>query len=302
MIAIVGSSNMDIVLTVEHFTKPGETQKVLKVEYFPGGKGANQAVAVARLSNNPVYFLTAVGNDSYGKKLIEGYERQNITGYRVADEALTGMAFIEVTVNGENRIMITPGANAHLSKDMILEASNELLKQDILLVQNEIPFESTLTACQLFKEVGKTVIFDPAPAQGIDAHILKYVDYLTPNEEELKTISEQLFGSFISIENSYQKMKDCGLKALIVKQGEKGATYIDSQTVYHVPTIKVTPTDTTAAGDVFNGALAVALNENKNILEAIKFANLCAAISVTRKGAQPSIPNRIEVNNFVKST
>ncbi|AFG34305.1 ribokinase [Fervidobacterium pennivorans DSM 9078] len=300
MIAIVGSSNIDIVLTVEHFTNPGETQRITKLEYFPGGKGANQAVAIARLSEKPVYFLTAVGDDQYGKILTENYERENIHGYRVVSGISTGMAFIEVCLSGENRIIIYPGANACLTQEMVLDSKEELLKANILLVQNEIPFETTLYACAMFKEASKIVIFDPAPAQDIRPEIFRYVDFLTPNEEELNALSKTFFDNFVSIEDSFEKFNKLGLKAMIVKLGDKGATYVDSNRLFNIPTIKVTAVDTTAAGDVFNGALAVALSEGKDLAEAIRYANICAAISVTRKGAQPSIPKRIEVEEFLK--
>ncbi|MGB9864611.1 ribokinase [Fervidobacterium gondwanense] len=294
MISVIGSSNMDIVLTVEHFTKPGETQKILNLEYFPGGKGANQAVAAAKLSKSEVFFLTMLGNDSYGSTLAKNYEKLGISGYKFADTN-TGLAFIEVTLSGENRIMITPGANAHLTPGIVNESIGEILKTDILLLQNEIPFESTLFAARLFKDAGKLVIFDPAPARGITPEIFPYVDIMTPNEEELRTLSENIIGRYESIEKTFEAFKEKGLKAMIVKQGENGATYIDEKAIFTVPTKKVEPVDTTAAGDVFNGALAVALNERRNIQSAIQFANICAAISVTRKGAQPSIPDREEV-------
>ncbi|MGQ9857048.1 MAG: ribokinase [Fervidobacterium sp.] len=294
MIAVIGSSNMDIVLTVEHFTKPGETQKILNLEYFPGGKGANQAVAAAKLSKSKVFFLTMLGNDSYGATLSKNYDELGISGYKFVDTN-TGLAFIEVTLSGENRIMITPGANAHLTPRIVNESIDEILKRDILLLQNEIPFESTLFAARLFKDAGKLVIFDPAPAGGITPEIFPYVDILTPNEEELKTLSENIIGRYESIKKTFEAFREKGLKSMIVKQGEKGATYIDEKAIFTVPTKKIEPIDTTAAGDVFNGALAVALNEGKNIQSAIKFANICAAISVTRKGAQPSIPDREEV-------
>jgi ribokinase len=207
MIAVIGSSNMDIVLTVEHFTKPGETQKILNLEYFPGGKGANQAVAVAKLSKSNVFFLTMLGNDSYGSALAKSYEKLGISGYKFVDTN-TGLAFIEVTLSGENRIMITYGANAYLTPEVIEECKSDILRSDILLLQNEIPFESTLLAAKLLKDAGKLVIFDPAPALGINPEIFPYVDILTPNEEELKTLSENIIGRYESIEKTFEAFKE----------------------------------------------------------------------------------------------
>lgn len=300
MIAVVGSSNMDIVMTVDKFTKPGQTQKAKKLEFFPGGKGSNQAVTVAKLSksNSKVYFLTCIGNDSYGKILKEQYDKLNIKGYKVVEKS-NGLAFIEVTDKGENRIVIFPGANDYLIPDLIEENINKLLETKYVLLQNEIPFESTLYVAKLFKENGKTVIFDPAPVKGIKKEIFQFVDFLTPNEKEIKLLSEKFFGNFVSYEDSYYKFKRLGIKQLVVKLGDKGLVYFDENNVIELPSFKVKAIDTTAAGDVFNGAFSVALNENFDIKLALKFASAAAALSVTKKGAQSSIPSRKEVEEFL---
>ncbi|ANQ53556.1 ribokinase [Thermosipho affectus] len=297
MIAVVGSSNMDIVLSTERFTRPGETQKAKKLEFFPGGKGSNQAVTIAKLSDEKVYFLTCMGNDSYGELLKKRYDELNISGYTVVDEN-NGLAFIEVTQEGENRIIIYQGANKYLTKDIVDDHIQNLIKADIVLLQNEIPFDTTLYVASLLKKEGKIIIFDPAPVEGVTKEILKYVDYLTPNEEEIKLLSINFFGDFISLEDSYQKLKKLGLKKLVVKLGDKGVKYFDETQIIEQQSFKVKAIDTTAAGDVFNGAFAVALCEGKNIKDALKFASLSAAVSVTKKGAQSSIPTRQEVEEF----
>ncbi|MBT1247018.1 MULTISPECIES: ribokinase [unclassified Thermosipho (in: thermotogales)] len=297
MIAVVGSSNMDIVLSTERFTRPGETQKAKKLEFFPGGKGSNQAVTIAKLSDEEVYFLTCIGNDSYGELLKKRYDELNISGYTVVDEN-NGLAFIEVTQEGENRIIIYQGANKYLTKDIVDDHIQNLIKADIVLLQNEIPFDTTLYVASLLKKEGKIIIFDPAPVEGVTKEILKYVDYLTPNEEEIKLLSINFFGDFISPEDSYQKLKKLGLKKLVVKLGDKGVKYFDETQIIEQQSFKVKAIDTTAAGDVFNGAFAVALCEGKDIKDALKFASLAAAVSVTKKGAQSSIPTRQEVEEF----
>jgi ribokinase len=300
MISIVGSSNVDIVLSVERFTLPGETQKAKKLELFPGGKGSNQANTVAKLSktNSKVYFLTCIGNDSYGNILKEQYDKLNIKGYKVVKES-NGLAFIEVTEKGENRIVIFPGANEYLLPGLIEENTDELLDSKYILLQNEIPFESTLYAAKLFKENKKTVIFDPAPVKGIKKEIFQFVDFLTPNEEEIRLLTEQFFGSFVSYDDSYNKFKGLGIKKLVIKLGDKGVIYFDEKNVIKLPSFKVNAIDTTAAGDVFNGAFSVALNENFDIKSALRFASAAAALSVTKKGAQSSIPTRKEVEEFL---
>jgi ribokinase len=300
MIAVVGSSNMDVVLTVERFTLPGETQKAQKLEFFPGGKGSNQAVSIAKLSkkNSNVYFLTCIGNDSYGRILKGQYDKLNIEGYVVVDDN-NGLAFIEVTKKGENRIVIYPGANRNLTKEIIKKHEEKLLEADYILLQNEIPFESTLYSARIFSENGKIVIFDPAPVSGIEKEIFQFVDFLTPNEEEIKLLTEKFFGEFVSYEDSYFKLKSLGVKKLIVKLGSKGVIYFEGDKRIEIPSFKVKAVDTTAAGDVFNGAFVVALHENLDIRKSLEFASAAAALSVTKKGAQNSIPSRKEVENFL---
>jgi ribokinase len=300
MIAVVGSSNMDVVLTVERFTLPGETQRAQKLEFFPGGKGSNQAVSIAKLSkkNSNVYFLTCIGNDSYGRALKDQYDKLNIKGYVVVDDN-NGLAFIEVTKKGENRIVIYPGANRNLTKEIIKKHEEKLLEADYILLQNEIPFESTLYSARIFSENGKIVIFDPAPVSGIEKEIFQFVDFLTPNEEEIKLLTEKFFGEFVSYEDSYFKLKSLGVKKLIVKLGSKGVIYFEGDKRIEIPSFKVKAVDTTAAGDVFNGAFVVALHENLDIRKSLEFASVAAALSVTKKGAQNSIPSRKEVENFL---
>ena len=300
MIAVVGSTNMDIVMTVEHFTKPGETQKADKLEFFPGGKGANQAVTVAKLMGG-CYFLTYIGNDEYGDFFKNYFEKMNIYGFK-AINGQTGRAFIELTKDGENRIIIIEGTNGAFTIEILKKEMEQLLKNDIVLLQNEIPFEITYEVAKRFKENGKIVIFDPAPASNIDLRIMKFIDYLTPNETEIFELLKDESKNIENIDEAFKILRRYGLKNLIVKMGNKGASCIDSQgDKIFLKGHKVSVKDTTAAGDVFNGAFAVALSKNMNVEQALNFANAAAAISVTRKGAQPSIPTYNEIMEFLKS-
>ncbi|WGS64641.1 ribokinase [Marinitoga aeolica] len=303
MIGVVGSSNMDIVLTVEKFTNPGETQKAISLEYFPGGKGANQAVTAAKLSKEDVYFFTALGNDDFGKKLASNFDKLNIKGYIYTDLP-TGRAYIEVTKDGSNRIIIYEGANGFITPE-IVERKLEILKEyKYFLLQNEIPFETSLHIAKTLKSKKKVIIFDPAPAQNIEKEIFKYVDYFTPNEEEFKYLSNKFFNlnPDENLKEILRRFFNFGIKNIILKQGEKEIILYNRNSILKIPVFKIDKViDTTAAGDVFNGALAVALEEGKNIKEAIRFASAAAGITITRKGAQSSIPTREEVEEFLKS-
>ncbi|GAB6189338.1 ribokinase [Marinitoga arctica] len=301
MIGVIGSSNMDIVLTVEKFTNPGETQKAISIEYFPGGKGANQAVTAAKLSKDNVYFFTALGNDDFGKILANNFDKLNIRGYIYTDLP-TGRAYIEVTKNGENRIILFEGANGFITSDIIKRKLDVLSEYKIFLLQNEIPFETSLHIAKTLYSKKKIIIFDPAPAQNIEMEIFKYVDYFTPNEEEFKYLSKKFFNlnPEKNLKEILRKFFNLGVKNILLKQGEKDIILYNRNLILKIPVFKIdNVVDTTAAGDVFNGALAVALEENKNIKEAIQFASAAAGISVTRKGAQSSIPTRQEVEDFL---
>lgn len=302
MIAVIGSSNMDIVLTVEKFTNPGETQKAILLENFPGGKGANQAVTAAKLSKEKVYFFTALGNDEFGKNLANNFDKNNIIGY-VYTDLHTGRAYIEVTKKGENRIIIYEGANGFITPEIVEKKIDVLNEYKYFLLQNEIPFETTLYIAKTFNKRNKTIIFDPAPAQNIEKEIFQYIDYFTPNEEEFKYLSMKFF-NLNPEENLKEVLRsffNLGVKNIILKQGGKDIILYNTNSILKIPVFKIENiVDTTAAGDVFNGALAVALSEKKDIKEAIVFASAAAGISITRKGAQSSIPTRDEVEQFIK--
>ena len=295
MVGIVGSTNVDIVLKVENFTLPGQTQRALSLEKFPGGKGANQAVTVAKLSKKETVFITLVGDDEDGRWMIERFESLGITGPRIEGRS-TGKAFIEVTSSGENRIIIHGGANDLLTPEKV---DWDLLERvGVVLLQNEIPFETTFEVAKFSKKRGKTVVFDPAPAGGVSEKILEYVDVLTPNETELRELAENFFGSFDGMERCVEKFLKFGVGSVVVKLGERGVYYSNGLKEVMIPAPRVKAVDTTAAGDVFNGAFAYKLDSGASVLESLRFAVLSASLSVTRMGAQTSIPDPEEVIEF----
>jgi len=299
VIAVIGSSNMDIVFNVEHLTLPGETQKANSLSFYFGGKGANQAVAVAKLSNQTVYFCTCLGEDEYGKDLSENYKNYNIQGYYIEKTEKTGRAFIEVEKSGENRIILFTGANDKVDKDKINSFLNKYEKKiDICLLQNEIPIESVEYAILRLNKKRIKIVYDPAPVANTNVSLLKKVDFLTPNETEFKFLCDKLN---IPENQEFEKKaltfkRITKVSNLIIKLGEKGCFYIDNKENYgYIKALQVKAIDTTAAGDVFNGAFSVYYEKTQNFVESLKFANAASAISVTRKGAQSSIPTFEEV-------
>ncbi len=295
MIAVVGSTNVDFVVKVKNFTRPAQTQTCLSFERFSGGKGANQAVACKRAGAD-VYFLTCTGNDFNGQfvreKLLEAGIRE---GIEIVD-APNGFALIEVTLEGKNRIIIYPGSNQMLNPDILSKRIGELLRCDILLLQNEIPFETTFQAAKLFKQNGGLVIFDPAPADGIDRKIFEYVDIITPNEVEAKFLTGET-----KKEKIVKKLLNYGCGNVLLKLGDKGCFFTGNLGQYEIPAFQVEAVDTTAAGDIFNGVFAAEFGRTKDMKRSLIFATAAAAISVTRMGAQSSIPAYSEILDFLRT-
>ena len=297
-ICVIGSLNMDLVVNVDTMPKPGQTLLGGNFKEVPGGKGANQAVAMARLGGK-VSMIGKVGNDSFGKTLINALNNDNVnTNHIHTANCSTGVAFITVDKNAQNAIVVAPGANFELSKDDIDKNIDCIKNSDIVVIQLEIPLEAVKYALQIAKDLNKYTILNPAPAIKLNDDIIKNVDLLTPNETELEIISEMKIESEDDINKAAKKMIEKGIKELIVTLGSKGSLYINEEKSFFKSAYKVEAVDTTAAGDSFTGALAVALSNNKNIAEAMDFASKVGALSVMKEGAQSSLPTLKDVDNF----
>jgi ribokinase len=296
-VVVVGSSNTDMVFGTPRMPKAGETVMGNSFDQLPGGKGANQAVAAAR-AGAEVHFIAKVGADDLGDAAIENYQKDGIHTEFIGQtgEAPSGVAMIMVDSNsGENAIVVAPGANALLSPDDIEAAKSVIQSADVLLVQLETPLPTVQRALEIARKHGVTTILNPAPAQGLSDDILNLVDYLTPNETETELLCGILPKDQAATQHAAQALTRY-VKNLIITQGSAGAFLrdVDGHTA-QIPTQKVQAVDTTAAGDVFNGYLAAALADGQDIQAAIQRANRAAAISVTKKGAQPSIPKADDI-------
>lgn len=300
-ILVVGSANMDLVIKAKSIPKPGET--ITDGDFYTscGGKGANQAVTVARLGGR-CYFVGRVGKDTFGKELRESLIRNNVNiDYLVEDkDNPTGVAFIMVNSDGENCIIVAPGANRFLTQEDIERSLTIMPSIGVLLTQLEIPIETTGFALKLAKEHGITTILNPAPAREIDPDIFSLVDIVTPNESELKILTGIEPREKKDIVMGGKKLLDYGAKTVIVTLGGKGAMIIEKDLELYIPPVKVSVVDTTGAGDVFNGALAVRVTCQDPIEKAVRYAVISAGISVTRRGAQSSIPTAEEVDQFTR--
>lgn len=297
-ICVIGSLNMDLVVNVDTMPKPGQTLLGGNFKEVPGGKGANQAVAMARLEGN-ISMIGKVGNDSFGKTLIEALNNDNVnTNHVHIANCSTGVAFITVDKNAQNAIVVAPGANFQLTKDDIDKNIDCIKNSDIVVIQLETPLETVKYALQVAKDLNKYTILNPAPAVKLDDEIIKNVDLLTPNETELEIISEIKIENEDDIIKAASKVIEKGVKELIVTLGSKGSLYINEERSFFKSAYKVEAVDTTAAGDSFTGALAVALSNNKTMEEAMDFASKVGALSVMKEGAQSSLPTLKDVDNF----
>lgn len=299
-IIVIGSSNIDMVAHVNNLPNPGETIGGATYMQANGGKGANQAVAAARLGGE-VTFVTCLGDDMEGNMLRKQFANEGICTQHIAmtEKAHTGVALIMVSKNAENCIAVAPGANNYITNKNIDEVFNKADDVEYVLLQLEIPIPVVEYAIEKAYALGKKVILNPAPANKLSDDILRKVYLLTPNKIECGMLAG------ISIENSDDLDKasgillNKGIKNIIVTLGKEGCMIRNAKTTSIVAARKVEAVDTTAAGDVFNGALVVALAENKSLTEAVKFATVCSSVSVTRMGAQPSIPVRTEIDNII---
>ena len=298
-ILVVGSSNTDMVVRADHIPSPGET--VLGGKFFmnPGGKGANQAVAAARLGGE-VTFITKIGKDLFGTQAVKGFEKEGINTRYIAVSELepSGVASIVVGDNAENSIVVAPGANYDLNKADIDRALTAFIQTQVILVQLEIPIEIVEYVIEMGERLNKKVILNPAPAHKLSDKSLASLYAITPNESE----AELLTGVKVSDEKSAHRaagiLTSKGIENVIITMGSKGVYLYSESLKKMIPGYKVNAVDTTAAGDTFNGALAVALLKRNEMEEAIIFANKAAAVAVTRPGAQSGIPFFAEVNSF----
>lgn len=295
-ILVVGSANMDLVVSVGHFPQPGETIFGRKFGMFPGGKGANQAVACAKLAGK-TYFVGKMGDDIFRDKLVTNMTRDgvNLEHLFIDPDGSTGMALITVAASGENEIVVVSGANMNLLPAELASKSALMEEVKIVLTQLEIPLETVEKAGQLAAESKAIFILNPAPARPLPALLLKQIDFLTPNESELEILTGISVKNIDSIKKAATVLIDKGVKNVIATLGQKGALLVNENQIHLFPTRKVKALDTTAAGDAFNGGLAFALASGKAVPEAIQFANQVASFSVTRMGAQCSMPTRTEI-------
>ena len=297
-IVVVGSLNMDFVAQVERLPLPGETVLGGGFRTIPGGKGANQACAAGRLGGR-VRMVGRVGDDESGEQLRESLRAAGVDVSAVQSTAGTpsGVALIVVQTNGQNQIVVAGGANGLLTPSDVESALGDA-EGGYLLLQLETPIETVIAAAAMGRRRGMTVILDPAPACALPATLLECIDMLTPNETEALVLLGRRAAT-VSLEHApdvARALRDLGAGTVIVKLGKNGAFLSSASEHRHFAAPKVNVVDATAAGDTFNGALAVALAEGKGVGDAIAFANAAAAMSVTRLGAQSSIPARAEVD------
>ena len=292
---------MDFVIEVDKMPLPGETLIGKNFTLIPGGKGANQAYAIGKLGAD-VSMLGAVGNDEYGDKLLNNLKsvNVNISSIKKINEVNTGCAFINVDNTGENSIVVVSGANEKISEEMINDNINLIDDADIIVMQLEIPIEIVTLVSKIAHEKGKLVILDPAPAvPNLSIELLSNVDIIKPNETEIQILSGIETKSKEDIIRAANILIDKGVKNVIVTLGKNGSILVTKNKVESFSSLNVNVVDTTAAGDSFTAALANSLLEGKSIEDAIKYAHLVSSIVVTKKGAQTSIPNKMEIANFL---
>jgi ribokinase len=298
-ITVVGSLNADLVVSVRRFPTPGETVTGQDFVVFPGGKGANQAFGAARLAGGtmPVRMVGRVGDDAYG-----GWLRQNLAAAGAdVSQVLpvpgtpTGLALVAIDPSGQNQIVVVPGANGSFAPGGLSAAHHAVAGAAVVLLQLEIQLPTVQTAARVAREGGAIVVLDPAPARALSDMLLRSVDYLTPNESELSVLTGGAPQPSLRRGEAVTRARQVlarGVRRVLVKMGRQGALLVTETGEHLFPAFPVEAIDTTAAGDAFNAGLAFALARGQGEADAIRFATATAAVSVTRAGAQPSMPTR----------
>jgi len=299
-IAVLGSLNIDLVAQVKRFPNPGETVIGRSFQQFSGGKGANQAVACGKLGAGVAMF-GAVGGDVFAGELLASLKESNVdtNGIRICKDTFSGVAHIWVNDHGENAIAIVAGANASVDVEYVETAVSHLTGASWLLLQLETPLDALAHMLKQLPPYTPKIILDPAPAQSLDQFPTQRLWMITPNENELQWLTGLPTATDTDIRHACARLlESTGTQTVLCKAGSRGAYLHDGNQFSHYPAYIVDTVDSTAAGDVFNGALAVSLSEGKSIQEAIRFANAAGALCVTRQGAQQSIPWRKELEVF----
>ena len=298
---VVGSSNMDLVISLPRIPAIGETVLGGRSNMVFGGKGANQAVAAIRAGCDTL-FITKVGNDLFGKNMKNHFKNEGFRTDLILTDANepTGIAQIFVSEKGENSIAVAPGANMKLLPEDIEPFVDLIKNSKVVLLQLETPIETVAYIADIAYKNKVKLILNPAPAQKLSEDLLKKIWLISPNESEASLLTGIEVTDTVSAAKAAQRLLEMGVENVIVTMGENGSLLFDNNGSEHFEAFKEKAVDTTAAGDVFNGTLAVAITNQKSIPEAIRFASAAAAISVTREGAQPSVPTLAEIDNYLK--
>lgn len=303
VVVVVGSSNMDLVARTPRIPVTGETLTGTDFFMVPGGKGANQAVAAAKLGTE-VIFVARLGKDVFGAKSLDNFKSVHINTKHILqlDGVPSGIALIAIDENGRNSIIVVPGANGRLSPADVEKAQKDIAHAGAVVAQLEVPLNTIECAAELAEQNGVPFILDPAPARPLPPELLKRVDILKPNEIEAETLTGIKVADIDSAKKAAEALLAKGVKQVIITLGEKGFLLAAGGSMEFVEGYQVKAVDSTAAGDAFTGALAFGIAGGQSLLEAARYANAVAAISVTRLGAQPSMPTKKEVDDFLNKS
>lgn len=299
-ICVIGSFVMDMVARVKEFPQDGQTILGLDLNCYPGGKGANQCVAMARLGAN-VEMVGMLGNDGNGQVFLDLLKQENVESKNVfiTDKCPTSVAQVQINERSENKIVVIPSANFMFNKENLLQAKESIKQSKLVVLQLELNEDVTHEIIDLCYDLGVDILLNPAPARKLSKEYLSKITYITPNETELSILADMPTETEEEVKKATQKLLSYGVKNVIATLGKRGASITNTNETTFIGGYKVDVVDTVAAGDSFNGALAKCIVDGKTLSNAVKFANAVGALTVTKKGAIPSLPNLKEVEKFI---